>query len=98
MAFGKPGVNVSERILTVREHALGRLTLMQQVDGGVPTDLQGPLFGSRDQAGFYKAMAYYVVELESAGEQIRSFRPSISLKSWAIFVWLISVGLVREVN
>jgi hypothetical protein len=61
---------MSKIVLKVSVHSSGRRTLTQSVDGGVPSDLAGRLFGNTDEADFDNALNEYIAELRREGYEV----------------------------
>ena len=60
---------MSNIILKVSRHPSWRHTLTMSVDGDVPSDLRGPLFGNMDKAEFDRAKEAMAAKLRREGHQ-----------------------------
>jgi hypothetical protein len=61
---------MSNIVLRVNRHPSGRHTLTESVDGHVPSDLRGPLFGNMDKAEFDRAKEEMAAELRREGHHV----------------------------
>jgi hypothetical protein len=57
-------------VLKVCWHPSDRYTLTQSVDGSVPSDLRGRLFGNPDKADFDQAVRELVAKPEREGHDV----------------------------
>jgi hypothetical protein len=62
--------DMSNILLQVCWHPSGRYTLTKSVDGKLPADLSGPLFGNFNKVAFDKAKDRLVVDLVKEGHSV----------------------------